>query len=62
MKKPTKKKYPKKPKQSASVESKENFLKRIKEIDSEFKSALAKYESDKKKNKVLSAKIKAVRR
>lgn len=54
----TLKKYPKAPKQSASIEVKERYLARCKEIDKEN----AKREAEKKKSEALSKKIAAVRR
>lgn len=54
----TLKKYPKAPKQSASIEVKERYLARCKEIDKEN----AKREAEHKKSEALSKKIAAVRR
>lgn len=54
----TLKKYPKAPKQSASIEVKERYLARCKEIDKEN----AKREAERKKSESLSKKIAAVRR
>lgn len=54
----TLKKYPKAPKQSASIEVKERYLTRCKEIDKEN----AKREAERKKSEALSKKIAAVRR
>lgn len=54
----TLKKYPKAPKQSASIEVKERYLARCKEIDKEN----AKRETERKKSEALSKKIAAVRR
>lgn len=50
-------KYPRKPKASASIESKENYLKRVKEIDKEN----AKRKAFNKKSEDLSKKIAGVR-
>ena len=50
-------KYPRKPKASASIESKENYLKRVKEIDKEN----AKRKALNKKSEDLSKKIAGVR-
>ena len=50
-------KYPRKPKASASIESKENYLKRVKEIDKEN----AKRKAINKKSEDLSKKIAGVR-
>lgn len=50
-------KYPRKPKASASIESKENYLKRVKEIDKEN----AKRKALNKKSEDLSKKISGVR-
>lgn len=46
-------KYPKKPKQSASIESKERYLARVREIDKEN----AKRKAENKKSEELSKKI-----
>lgn len=54
----TKIKYPKAPKASASIETKERYLARCKEIDREN----AKREAEKKKSETLSKKIAAIRR
>ena len=54
----TLKKYPKAPKASASIEVKERYLQRCKEIDKEN----AKLKAEKKKSEDLSKKIAAVRR
>ena len=43
MRKPKNKKYPKKPKASASVAVMENYLKRIKEVDKENSAKAAEY-------------------
>ena len=51
-------KYPKAPKQSASIEVKENYIKRCKEIDKEN----AKRKAEQKKSEDLSKKIAAIRR
>lgn len=51
-------KYPKKPKQSASVETKERFLQRVKEIDREN----ARRKAENKKSDELSKKISAIGR
>lgn len=53
----TKKSYPKAPKASASVETKQNYIKKCKEIDRENAKRLA----EKKKSEALSKKIKAIR-
>lgn len=52
------KKYPRKPKASASVEVKERYLKRISEIDKENRSIEAKN----KKSETLSKRIAAIRK
>ena len=51
-------KYPKAPKHSASIEVKENYIKRCKEIDKEN----AKRKAEQKKSEDLSKKIAAIRR
>lgn len=53
-----KKKYPKKPKSTASVQVKENYLKRVDEIKKENK----KIEAENSKSKALTKKIAAVGR
>jgi predicted Holliday junction resolvase-like endonuclease len=50
-------KYPKKPKQSASIESKERYLARVREIDKEN----AKRKAENKKSEELSKKIAGIR-
>jgi hypothetical protein len=62
MKKPKKKKYPKKPKQSSSNESKKNYLARIKEIDSDFAKAEKEYTKEVADKKKLNTQVAAVRR
>jgi len=62
MKKPTKKKYPDKPKQSSSNTAKINYLARIKEIDSDFVKAEKEYKSEMAEKKKLIDQVKAVRR
>ena len=52
------KKYPKAPKESASIETKKNYIKRCKEIDKEN----AKIKAEKKQSEALSKKIAAIRR
>lgn len=51
------KKYPRKPKASASVESKKRFLERVKEIDREN----AKIVADRRESKKLTEKIRSVK-
>lgn len=50
-------KYPKKPKASASIESKERYLARVREIDKEN----AKRKAENKKSEELSKKIAGIR-
>jgi predicted Holliday junction resolvase-like endonuclease len=50
-------KYPKKPKQSASIETKERYLARVREIDKEN----AKRKAENKKSEELSKKIAGIR-
>ena len=52
------KKYPKKPKASASVAVKESYLKRVKEVDKENN----RIKSDAAKSKALSKKIAGIRK
>jgi len=51
-------KYPKKPKASSSVQTKENYLKKVSDIDRENARRVA----DKKKSEKLTEKIRAVRK
>lgn len=50
-------KYPKKPKQSASIETKERYLARVREIDKEN----ARRKAENKKSEELSKKIAGIR-
>jgi hypothetical protein len=57
IKKPTKLKYPKKPKASASNETMEKYLKRVNEIDKENRKREADYKSELAKREQLKKKI-----
>ena len=56
-KKPKKKKLGKKPARNASVETKENWLKRRDQIEADHKKAIRDWESKHKKSKELDKKI-----
>jgi len=62
MKKPKKGKYPNKPTAGSTVAAKQHYLTRVSEIDSKYTKEINSYESDKKKGKALSDKIKKVKR
>lgn len=56
-KKPTKKKLGKRPPRNASIEQKENWLKRRDSIENEYKKAIRDWESKHKRSKELDKKI-----
>lgn len=60
VKKLTLKKMPKKPKQSASIKTKENYLKKVAEVKKENNKRKTAYNSAKKKNETLNKKIAGV--
>jgi hypothetical protein len=62
LKKPRKKKYPKRPKSNAAVSVMENYLEKVKAIDKQFESDTAAYNKDVKKRTELKAKIGKVKR
>lgn len=57
LKAPKKKKYPKKPKATASSASMQAWLDKVKAIDKEFDKALSEYEKEQKLKKSLKQKI-----
>lgn len=62
LRKPKKRKYPKKPKASASADVMQNYLDKVKEIDKDYDAAVRAYEKEKKDRKNLRDKVKKVRR
>lgn len=57
LKKPKKKKYPKKPKANASSDSMTRWLEKVKAIDKEFDADVAEYNKESKKRNELKGKI-----
>lgn len=62
LKKPKKKKYPKRPKANASSDQMTKWLEKTKAIDKEFESATSDYNKEQKKRNDLKGKISKVTR
>jgi thiamine kinase-like enzyme len=62
LKKPKKKKYPKKPKANASAEQMTKYLEKVKAIDKQFTDDTSDYNKEFKKRSELKAKIGKVTR
>lgn len=60
LRKPKNKKYPKKPKKNASIEVKQNYLSKVKAIDSQNAEALREYTAKKSINEKLDKQIASV--
>lgn len=62
LRKPKKKKYPKKPKANASADQMTKYLEKVKAIDKEFDTATTEYNKESKKRSELKAKVAKVTR
>ena len=62
LKKPKKKKYPRKPKANAAVSVMQNYLEKVKAIDKQYDADVSAYNKDQKARKELRAKVAKVTR